>query len=144
MNYKRYITYLTRDFAVLYGAVMAGTALFMKLNSVETLQLIYLQQAFLISLALTLFKFGFVNSYDIPERAQKFCWFICTTAADLTLLIFLMFFRPWEVHTLPQFLGFAVIILLVKAMVFYMLLVNGREEARQLNEMLDVYKKNPQ
>lgn len=140
MTLRIYLGHLRKDFFTACGYLTGAAAIFLALNSVTVISTTLLWQIVLTALAFTLFKFAFVNQYGLDDRAQMYSYFICALLADIALAVLLNYFSPGGEHNLSGFLTLILVFLVMKALVYPMMYMNAKEQAREFNHKLLLYK----
>ena len=140
MKLSKYLSYLLKDFFAACGLLSVTAAIFLMIFSKEIVSVELFWQIILSALTFTLFKFAFINKYELEERAQMFSFFICSLLADTTLIILLAFFSPGRIINTELIIAYIFVILIIKAMVYAMIYSNSRTLSKQLNEKLIEYK----
>ena len=138
MNFCQYVKHFLSDVFAVCGCLMLVALIFWSINSIEIIQTSFLWQIITITLVYTLFKFAYVNNFDLGKKAQLISFTVCTTLADLMVVLWLYLFSPITDKNL--FVIYVVIILIVKGAVYAMMYVDGQHQAKQLNEKLREYK----
>lgn len=131
----RFIT----DLLVACGFLLVASTLILALNSKETVSLSLLWQLLLAAGARTFFKYGLINTEGLRPKAQFWAFCIFMLLADTMILLWLCFFSPNPLGKelmLPFILTFVV----VKAVVYPFMYMDGKREAEELNQKLKVYK----
>lgn len=140
MKISRYLRLILKDFFQAYGFLTIITLLFLTINSRQTISISLLGQIVLFTSAYVLFKFAFVNKYDLGKKAQLINFMTCSTLADLIIVFWLLCLSPGRIFDKDLLIAFIVVILVVKGMVYAMMYVDGRKEAEQINEKLIEYR----
>jgi len=140
MKFSNYIKYILKDFFIAYGCLMIIVAIFLSIYSTQTIKSSLLWQIILMALAYTFFKFAVVNKYEFGKKAQMINLFICSTLADIMIIIWLWLFSPSKIVNGNLILAYIIIILVVKGFVYAMIHIDDNKQAKQLNEKLNEYK----
>lgn len=140
MKISKYLGCFLKDFFTACGYLMAITAMFLKIYSVETINSSLLWQVILVGLSYTFFKFAFANKYELGKKAHMISFAICFMLADMPILIWLWLFSPSKIMDINVLMCYLIIILIVKGMVFAMMYIDGNKQAKQVNEKLNQYK----
>lgn len=139
MRFSQYLKYFLKDTFKASGCLMIITAIFLELNSIETIKTSLLWQIIVIASAYTFFKFAFVNNLDLGKKAQLIIFIICSTLANIMVVLWLYLISPNIDSNL--IIMYIIAILIVKGAAFAMMYIDGQEQAKQLNEKLSEYKK---
>lgn len=142
MEIREYLKSMVKDFITACGFLMVLMAIYLGLYSITEISATFLYQIIIISLAFTFYKFAFINKFELKEKANIINFSICTTLADIMLIVWIWLFSPRNIIDNENVVGYIIIIFIVKAVVFVMMYINGREEAKKLNEKLNEYKKS--
>lgn len=140
MNFSNYIKHMLKDFFIAYGCLMIVVAMFLNIYSTQTIKSSLLWQIMLMALAYTFFKFAVVNKYEFEKKVQMINLFICSTLADIMIIIWLWLFSPSRIVNKNLILAYIIIILVVKGFVYAMIHIDGNKQAEQLNHKLSEYK----
>ena len=138
MRLNQYLRHFMGDTLKASGCLMIIATIFWGLNSITTIKTSLLWQIIVIASAYTLFKFAFVNNLELGKKAQLILFTICSTLADIMVVIWLYLFSPNVDSNL--IIMYIIVILIVKGGVFAMMYIDGQEQAKQLNEKLSEYK----
>ena len=138
MRLSQYLKHFLKDTFTASGCLMMIAAIFSGLNSIETIKTSLLWQIIVIASAYTLFKFAFVNNLDLGKKAQLIVFIICSTLANIMVVLWLYLISPNIDSNL--IIMYIIVILIVKGAVFAMMYIDGQEQAKQLNEKLSEYK----
>lgn len=139
MRFSQYLKHFLKDTFKASGCLMIITAIFLELNSIETIKTSLLWQIIVIASAYTFFKFAFVNNLDLGKKEQLILFIICSTLANLMVVLWLYLISPNIDSNL--IIMYIIAILIVKGAAFAMMYIDGQEQAKQLNEKLSEYKK---
>lgn len=140
MKISRYLYYILKDFFAATGSLMMVTAIFMVIYSVKTFNTLLLWQIILVASAYTFFKFSLVNKYELGKKFQMISFYICFVLADLMIILLLCSFSPGKSNDISHIIAYVITILIVKGLVYSMMYIDGRTQAKQLNEKLNQYK----
>jgi hypothetical protein len=138
MRLSQYLKHFMADTFKASGCLMTIAAIFLGLNSIETVKATLLWQIIVIASAYTLFKFAFVNNLDLGKKAQLIVFIICSTLANIMVVLWLYLISPNIDSNL--IIMYIIVILIVKGAAFAMMYIDGQEQAKQLNEKLSEYK----
>jgi len=138
MKKSEYFKNLVGDFFKAYGCLMVVSSIFLWANSLEIINTSLLWQFVIIAAAYTFFKMAFVNSLDLGEKNQLTVYTISSTLGDLMVILWLGLFSPNVDNNLITL--YIIMIVLVKGAVFAMMYIDGRRQAKELNEKLNQYK----
>lgn len=139
----KYISFFVKDLLTACGFLTVLAAVVLALSSTETINGSLFMQLFLGALAFTCFRYALVNTYEVDKKVQTISFYICFILADVFVILWL-----WLFATGPRLLDngvlvpFVIVILVVKTMVYTMMHIDGKREARQLNQKLEEYKKD--
>lgn len=140
MELSQYLKYFLKEIFKACGCLMILVSMFFGINSIETIKTSLLWQIIMIASAYTLLKFAFVNNLDLGKKTQLILFTICSTLADIIIVLWLCLFSPNIDSNLITI--YIIIILIVKGAVFAMMYIDGQKQAKQLNEKLSDYKKD--
>lgn len=140
MGLSQYVKPILKEIFTACGCLMIIASLFLGANSIETMKTSLLWQMIVIASAYNLFKFAFVNNLEVGGKAQLILFTICTTLADVMVVLWLYLVSTQMDSQLIMI--YIIIILIVKGAVFAMMYIDGQNQARQLNEKLREYKKS--
>jgi undecaprenyl pyrophosphate phosphatase UppP len=138
MRLSQYLKHVLNDIFKACGCLMIVTSIFSGINSIEAIKISMLWQIIIIASAYTFFKFAFVNNLDLGKKAQLIVFTICSTLADIMVVLWLWLFSPNAERNLV--IVYIIVILFVKGAVFTMMYIDGQKQAKQLNEKLSEYK----
>lgn len=138
MRLSQYLKHFLKDTFKASGCLMIITVIFLELNSIETIKTSLLWQIIVIASAYTFFKFAFVNNLDLGKKAQLILFIICSTLANIMVVLWLYLISPNIDSNL--IIMYIIVILIVKGAAFAMMYIDGQEQAKQLNEKLTEYK----
>jgi undecaprenyl pyrophosphate phosphatase UppP len=138
MRLSQYLKHFLQDSLKACGCLMIVASIFFGINSIETIKTSLLWQIIIIASAYTLFKFAFVNNLDLGKKAQLIVFTICSTLADIMVVLWLCLFSPNIDSNI--IIIYIIVILIVKGAVFAMMYIDGQKQAKQLNEKLSEYK----
>ncbi|MBK1810021.1 DUF3021 domain-containing protein [Clostridium sp. YIM B02505] len=141
MKISEYLKIMLKDFFKAFGFLMIIVTIYLSSNSITILGTSLLWQIILLSSGYVFFKFAFVNKYDLDKKTQNINLFICSTLADVVILVWLWLFSPNRAVDSSTMILYAIIIFSVKVLVFSMMHIDGQAQAKQLNEKLNEYKK---
>ncbi|MBL4930702.1 DUF3021 family protein [Clostridium paridis] len=142
MEIREYLKSMVKDFITACGFLMVLMAIYLGLYSITEINVSFLFQIIIIALSFTFYKFAFINKFELKEKANIINFSICTTLADIMIIVWLWLFSPRNIIDNENIVVYIIIIFVVKAVVFAMMYINGREEAKELNEKLNEYKKS--
>ncbi|GFP74733.1 DUF3021 domain-containing protein [Clostridium fungisolvens] len=142
MKINEYLKFMLKDFLKAFGFLMIVVTIYFSSNSITVIETSLLWQIILLSLGYVFFKFAFVNKYDLDKKAQNINLFVCSTLADVAILLWLWLFSPNRAVNSNTMILYAIIIFSVKVLVFSMMHIDGKTQAKQLNEKLNEYKKD--
>lgn len=140
MKISKYMECILKDFFEAYGCLMVIVAIYLRIYSLEIISTSLLFQIILAALAYTFFKFALVNKYELEKKAQMISFYICFVLADVMVLIWLWFFSPGKIMDKNLIIIYFIIILVVKGAVYAMMYIDGKTQAKKLNEKLREYK----
>ncbi|GMA97717.1 hypothetical protein [Pelosinus sp. IPA-1] len=138
MKLSQYLKHFLKDTSKASGCLMIIVAIFLGLNSIETIKASLLWQIIVIASAYTLFKFAFVNNLDLGKKTQLILFIIYSTLANMMVVLWLCLISPNIDSNL--IIMYIIVILIVKGAAFAMMYIDGQEQAKQLNEKLSEYK----
>jgi len=138
MRLSQYVKHLFKDIFKACGCLMIVASIFMGINSIETMKTSLLWQIIIIASAYTFFKFAFLNNLDLGKKNQLIVFNICSTLADIMVILWLYLFSFNMDNNLV--IIYIVVILIAKGAVFAMMYIDGQKQAKQLNEKLSEYK----
>ena len=93
----------------------------------------------LLSTSVVLFRYALVPPAEIRENRATWVFPVCFFLADLPIIGWLWFFSPGKMADTELLILYTVIILAVKVMVHFMMISNGKTEARLLNDKLHAF-----
>lgn len=131
-----------KDLLVACGFLTVLAAVVLALSSTETISGSLLVQLFLGASAFTCFRYALVNTHEVAKTAQTISFYIFYILADLFVILWLWLFADGPLMDKGVLVPFVIVILVVKAMVYTMMHIDGKREAKQLNQKLDEYKKD--
>ena len=141
MKFSKYLKGFMKEFSIAYGCLMVIAVIFLSVYSIETISTSLLWQLIMAAAAFTFVKFAFVNKYDLGKKSQMSNFFICSTLADLIVVLWLFFFSPGRINDKSLILIYIIVILIVKGVVYAMTYIDGQTQAKLVNEKLSEYKK---
>lgn len=139
---SKYLSFFVKDLLVACGFLTVLAAVVLALSSTETISGSLLVQLFLGASAFTCFRYALVNSHEVEKKAQTISFYIFYILADLFVILWLWLFADGPLMDKGVLVPFVIVILVVKAMVYTMMHIDGKREARQLNQKLVEYKKD--
>jgi predicted neutral ceramidase superfamily lipid hydrolase len=139
MKISEYLGYILKDFFLAYGCLIAFAALCLNIYSIGAVDTSLLCQLMLAASSYTFFKFALVNKYELSKTAQMISFYICFILADMMILIWLWFFSPGKIMNRELTIMYFIIILVVKGGVYAMMHIDGRAQAKKVNEKLSEY-----
>ena len=142
MEIREHLKSMMKDFFTACGCLMVLMAIYFGLYSITEINTSFLFQIIIIALSFTFYKVAFINKFELKEKANIINFSICTTLADIMIIVWIWLFSPRNIIDNENIVGYIIIIFVVKAVVFAMMYINGREEAKELNEKLNEYKKS--
>lgn len=119
---------------------MTIVTVFLGINSQVIIESSLLCQIILVASAFTFFKFAFVNKYELEKTSQMLNLLVCSTLADIMIMLWLHFFSPSKVFDLNLIIAYIVVILIVKGFIYVVTYIDGQKQAKQLNEKLSMYR----
>lgn len=140
MKLSEYLKYLMKDFFIACGFLMIIVVIFLGIYSTETIKASLLWQVILVASAYTFFKFAFVNKYELGKKAQLISFYICSSLADIMVILWLCLFSTNKNIDKNLFIVYIIVILVTKGLVYAMTYIDGHTQAKQLNEKLIEYK----
>jgi uncharacterized membrane protein HdeD (DUF308 family) len=140
MKISKYLGYFMRDFFVACGVLMIATTIFLTLYSTKTINSSLLIEIMLVAAGYTFFKFSLFNNYELERKAQMISFFVCFILADLMIIILLCFFSPSQSNDMFHIISYIATFIIVKGLVYTMMYIDSRTNAKQLNEKLTEYK----
>jgi hypothetical protein len=141
MKIREYVTHLAKDFVSVYGCLMVIVSIYLGIYSTETIKSSLIWQVLLAASAYTLLKNAFVNKYELEQKFQLMNFALCSTLGDLMVVLWLIFFSPGRLNDINLAIAYIVVILIVKAAVYTMMRIDGKKQAKQLNDKLSQYNK---
>jgi amino acid transporter len=139
----KYISFFVKDLLTACGFLTVLAAVVLALSSTETINGSLFMQLFLGASAFTCFRYALVNTHEVEKRVQTISFYIFFILADVFVILWM-----WLFATGPRMLDhevlipFVIVILLIKTMVYTMMHIDGKREAKQLNQKLEEYKKD--
>jgi hypothetical protein len=140
MKLGKYLQCLLKDFFVAYGVLMIIVAIFLGIYSTEIIKASLFWQIMLAASAYTFFKFAFVNQYELGKKAAFINCFICSTLADLMVVLWICLFSPNKIVDKNLIIIYIIVGLVIKGLSYAMTYIDGYTQAKQLNEKLSEYK----
>ncbi|WP_379153953.1 hypothetical protein [Paenibacillus sp. sgz5001063] len=139
MKTGKFVSYMVKDWLAACGCVTILVAIVMALSSTGSVKASILWQIILLASAFICFKYALVSTPGLGQKAQTLCFYICFVLADVYVVIWLWLFSSGPFRENGRLLPFMITILVVKGMVYAMLHIDGKKEAKQLNEKLNEY-----
>jgi hypothetical protein len=139
MKIRKYLGYILKDFFTAFGGLMILVLVYLSIYSIETINASSLCQMILAAAAFTLFRYALINKFELTKKAQMISFFICSTFADIMILIWLFFFSPGKINDLSLIVIYFIVIICVKGGVYTMMYIDGKAQEKQLNEKLREY-----
>ena len=139
MKISKYLGYILKDFFTAFGGLIIIVLMYLTIYSVETISASLLFQMILFAAAFTLFRYALINKFELTKKAQMISFFVCSTLADIIIMIWLFFFSPGRIHDLSLILIYFIVIICVKGGVYAMMYIDGKAQEKQLNEKLREY-----
>ncbi len=139
MKISKYLGYILKDFFTAFGGLIIIVLMYLTIYSVETISASLLFQMILFAAAFTLFRYALINKFELTKKAQMISFFVCSTLADIMIMIWLFFFSPGRIHDLSLILIYFIVIICVKGGVYAMMYIDGKAQEKQLNEKLREY-----
>ncbi|MEK5033384.1 hypothetical protein MKY96_18160 [Paenibacillus sp. FSL R7-0302] len=137
---RKYVSLFVKDLLVACGGLMVLAAVVLALNSTEMIRGSLLVQLFLGASAFTCFRYALVNTYEVDPKVQTISFYLCFILADVLVILWLWQFADGPLMDKGVLVPFVIVILVVKSMVYAMMHIDGKREARQLNQKLNEYK----
>lgn len=137
---RKYVSLFVKDLLVACGGLMVLAAVVLALNSTEMIRGSLLVQLFLGASAFTCFRYALVNMYEVDPKVQTISFYLCFILADVLVLLWLWLFADGPLMDKGVLVPFVIVILVVKSMVYAMMHIDGKREAKQLNQKLNEYK----
>lgn len=139
MEVSQFMKHFLHDLFKACGCLMILISILLAINSVEAVEVSLLWKIILLSSAYTLFKFAYVNNLEFGKKAQLTVFTICSTLADIMLILCLCLFNPNIDNNM--ILMYIIVILIIKGVVFGMMYIDDQKQAKQINAKLNEYKK---
>lgn len=139
---SKYLSFFVRDLLTACGFLSVLAAVVLALNATDTINSSLFLQLFLGASAFTCFRYALVNTYEVEKRAQTISFYIFFILADVFVILWL-----WLFATGPRMLDsgvlvpFVIVVLVIKTMVYTMMHIDGKREAKQMNQKLNEYNK---
>ncbi|AIQ57596.1 hypothetical protein [Paenibacillus borealis] len=137
----KYLSFFVKDLLVACGFLTVLAAIVLALNSTETVHGSLFVQLFLGASAFTCFRYALVNTHEVEKRVQTISFYIFFILADVFVILWLWLFADGPLMDKGVLVPFVIVILVVKTMVYTMMHIDGKREAKQLNQKLDEYHK---
>lgn len=137
----KYLSFFVKDLLVACGFLTVLAAIVLALNSTETVHGSLFVQLFLGASAFTCFRYALVNTHEVEKRVQTISFYIFFILADVFVILWLWLFADGPLMDKGVLVPFVIVILVVKTMVYTMMHIDGKREAKQLNQKLDEYQK---
>jgi hypothetical protein len=139
MKISKYLGQFFKEPFTAYGCLMVITAIFLEIYFKGTTSTSIFRQILLIASAYTFFKFALVNRYDLGKKAQMISFYICFILADIMIISWIWFFSPGKLVNKDYLIIYVIVFLVIKVLVYIMMHIDGRAQAKQLNERLKEY-----
>ncbi len=140
MNIRFFLSRLLKDFFASIGFFLVLAVLLTVFGMFRTLDMSMMWTILLLSTSVVLFRFALVPPAEIREQSATWVFPVCFFLADLPIIAWLWFFSPGKMADTELLILYTVIILAVKVMVHFMMISNGKTEARLLNDKLEAYR----
>ncbi|MNC27398.1 hypothetical protein D3C75_755690 [compost metagenome] len=108
----------------------------------KTINSSLLWQITLAASAFISFKYALIDTPELSKKAQLISFYVFFLLADVFIIVWLWFFSTGQLIEKGILIPFIIIILIVKLAVYTMQYVDGRKEAKLLNEKLSAYGKD--
>ncbi|WNS46292.1 hypothetical protein [Paenibacillus sp. MMS20-IR301] len=138
----KYLSFFVKDLLTACGFLMVLAAAVLALNAKETVNGSLLLQLFLGASAFTCFRYALVNTHEVEKRVQTISFYVFFILADVFVILWLWFFADGPLMDKGVLVPFVIVILVVKSMVYAMMHMDGKREAKVLNQKLEEYKKS--
>lgn len=137
---SKYIGDFLKDFFTIFGFFMMIVMFYFALESTASINVSLIWQVIIVASSFTFFKYAFVNKYDLGKKAQLISFFVCSTLADILIILWMFLFSPGKTADKNIMFVYIIIILIVKGAVYAMINYDGYIQAKQLNGKLNEYK----
>lgn len=141
MEINKYLKCLVKDFITACGFLMIVVLAVLTTYSIDIIKVSLLWQIVLVASAFTFLKLAFVNKFELRRNAQMIQLTICSTVADIMIILWLFLFSPGKINDKNLIMMYIIIIFIVKGAVYAMTYIDGKKQAEQINEKLNQYKK---
>lgn len=139
---RKYVSLFVKDLLMACGGLMVVAAIVLALSSTEMIRGSLLVQLFLAASAFTCFRYALVNMYEVDPKVQTISFYLCFFLADVLVIVWLWLFADGPLMDKGVLVPFVIVILVVKSMVYAMMHIDEKREAKQLNLKLDEYKRS--
>lgn len=139
---RKYVSLFVKDLLMACGGLMVVAAIVLTLSSTEMIRGSLLVQLLLAASAFTCFRYALVNMYEVDPRVQTISFYFCFILADVLVIVWLWLFADGPLMDKGMLVPFVIVILVVKSMVYAMMHIDEKREAKQLNLKLDEYKRS--
>lgn len=141
MKTSIYVSRIMKDFFVACGCLFIITEIILAMSVTQTIHSSLLWQITLAASAFISFKYALIDTPELSKKAQQVSFYVFFLLADVFIIVWLWFFSTGQLIEKGILIPFVIIILIVKLTVYTMLYVDGRKEAKLLNEKLSAYGK---
>lgn len=142
MKDSKFLSYILKDFFTACGVVMVMALIFLSIYSTEIVSISVFWQIILLASAAALFKNAYANKYELTSKWQLINFTICSSMADILLVLWLSLFSPGKINDNNLLVIYITIVIIVKAAVYAMMYINSQNQAKELNDKLKQYKTN--
>lgn len=142
MKTSNYVSSIMRDFFVACGCLFILTEVILAMSLTKTINSSLLWQITLAASAFISFKYALIDTPELSKKAQLISFYVFFLLADVFIIVWLWFFSTGQLIEKGILIPFIIIILIVKLAVYTMQYIDGRKEAKLLNEKLSAYGKD--
>ncbi|WP_143192182.1 DUF3021 family protein [Paenibacillus helianthi] len=139
MKTGKFVSCILKDLFAACGCVTILVAIVLTLNSTGSVRTSILWQIIMAAAAFTCFKYALVSTQGLSKHAQTLSFYICFVLGDVFVILWLWLFSSGPFREKGLLLPFVITVLVIKGMVYAMLHIDGKKEAKQLNEKLSEY-----
>ena len=85
-------------------------------------------------------KLAFVNKDELGEKVQMIFFFVSLSLSEIMVILWLWFFSTGKIMNTNLMIVYILAIIIVKALVYRIMSINGKKHAKLINEKLIEYK----
>ncbi len=128
-----------KDFFAAYGCLMAVVSICLGISLIEAISVLVSSLIGIAALAYTVLKFIFENKHGVESKAQAIGFIGFLIFADIITVLGMCFFSPGRPVDKSLIISYGLIIFGINGLVYGMMHIDGRQQAKRINEKLSQY-----